>query len=148
MSVTNWWVNIGSGNGLVPSGNKPLLDQCWPRSKLPYGVTMSWHASVYAYQVPFALVHLWYSHSVWFPGVHVSTTDTSHPWPGTVSLNIAKQGSCVHFPIFFSYSFYIFYLVLILWMWLEGNFTYDRSALLPWLVYTSLVNQLESHYSD
>ena len=43
----NWWyVNIGSGNGLVPDGTKPLpepildyyLNQCWPRSMLPYGV--------------------------------------------------------------------------------------------------------------
>ena len=34
---------------------------------------MSWHASVYTYQVPFALVHLWHSHSAWFPGVHVSS---------------------------------------------------------------------------
>ena len=37
MNVTglHWWsVNIGSGNGLVPSGN-----QCWLRSLSPYGVT-------------------------------------------------------------------------------------------------------------
>ena len=29
-------VNIGSGNGLVPSGN---LSQCSPRFMLPYGVS-------------------------------------------------------------------------------------------------------------
>ena len=44
-----WWeVNIGSGNGLVPSGKEPLpephttshyLSQCWPRSMSPNGVT-------------------------------------------------------------------------------------------------------------
>ena len=33
-----WWeVNIGSGNGLVPSGNKPL-SQCWLSPLSPYGV--------------------------------------------------------------------------------------------------------------
>ena len=45
MNITglHWWsVNIGSGNGLVPSGNKPLPEpmlNCWPRSLSPYGVT-------------------------------------------------------------------------------------------------------------
>ena len=34
-----WWLVIGSGNGLVPSGNKPLSEsQCWPRSLSPYDV--------------------------------------------------------------------------------------------------------------
>ena len=38
----HWWlVNISSGNGMVPSGNKPLtlLMLSWPRSVLPCGVT-------------------------------------------------------------------------------------------------------------
>ena len=40
MSVDfHWWsVNIGSGNGLVPPGNKPLPEKCWPRYLTPYGV--------------------------------------------------------------------------------------------------------------
>ena len=34
-----WWlVNIGSGNGLVPWGNK-IGNQCWPGSMSLYGVT-------------------------------------------------------------------------------------------------------------
>ena len=32
-------INIGSGNGLMPPGNKPYLSQCWPRSLSPYGIT-------------------------------------------------------------------------------------------------------------
>ena len=28
-----------SGNGLLPSGIKPLVKQCWPRSTPPYGIT-------------------------------------------------------------------------------------------------------------
>ena len=32
-------VSIGSGNGLVPSGNNHYLSQCWHRSMSPYGVT-------------------------------------------------------------------------------------------------------------
>ena len=69
--------------------------------------------------------------------------------PHTHDLALFHQtwGGGVIFP-FFSYLFYLFYLVLILWMWLEGNFAYGTSALLPWHVYTSVVNQLESHYSD
>ena len=27
--ATENWVNIGSGNGLLPDGTKPLLNQCW-----------------------------------------------------------------------------------------------------------------------
>ena len=36
--VPKWMqhVKIGSGNGLVPSGSKPLPGQCWPRFMLPY----------------------------------------------------------------------------------------------------------------
>ena len=35
-----WWlVNFGSGNGSVPSGNKPYLSQCWPKSMSSYGIT-------------------------------------------------------------------------------------------------------------
>ena len=35
-----WWVNIGSGNGLMPSGNKTLPEpESCPRSLIPYGVT-------------------------------------------------------------------------------------------------------------
>ena len=35
-----WWlVNIGSGNGLLLSGNKPLPEPVWPRSMSPYSVT-------------------------------------------------------------------------------------------------------------
>ena len=37
VSGLHWWsVSIGSGNGLVPSGN---LSQCWPKSLSPSGVT-------------------------------------------------------------------------------------------------------------
>ena len=39
MSTPVMIVNIGSGNGLVPTGNKSLLSQCWPRSMSPYGVS-------------------------------------------------------------------------------------------------------------
>ena len=36
----HWWlVNIDSGNGLVPSGTKPLMNQCWPSSMMLYHVT-------------------------------------------------------------------------------------------------------------
>ena len=40
-ATTPHWslVNSGSGNGLVPSGNKPLPEPCWPRSLSPYDVT-------------------------------------------------------------------------------------------------------------
>ena len=35
-----WWVNIGSGNGLVPSDNKPLPEPMLTQGSLsPYGVT-------------------------------------------------------------------------------------------------------------
>ena len=35
-----WWlVSIGSGNGLVSSGNKSLPEPMWTRSMLPYSVT-------------------------------------------------------------------------------------------------------------
>ena len=108
---------------------------------------MSWHTSVYTYQVPFALVHLWILIPPDF--LEYMCGHTSHPWPGTLSSNIDKQGGCVHIPIFlYLFYLYLFYLVIILWMWLEGNFAYGTSALLPWHVYTSVVNQLESHYSD
>ena len=39
-----------------------------------------------------------------FPGVHVLSTDTSHPRSGTVSSNIAKKGVV----FIFSYLFYSF----------------------------------------
>ena len=40
VSWLHWWsVIIGSGNGLVPSGNKPLPESILPRSLTPYGVT-------------------------------------------------------------------------------------------------------------
>ena len=32
-------MNNGSFNGLVPSANKPYLNQCWRRSLTPYGIT-------------------------------------------------------------------------------------------------------------
>ena len=39
-----WWqVNIGSGNGLLPSGSKSLsgpISHCWPRSMSPHGANM------------------------------------------------------------------------------------------------------------
>ena len=36
----HWWsVNTGSGNGLVPSGSKPLPEAMLPRPMLPYDVT-------------------------------------------------------------------------------------------------------------
>ena len=36
----HWWkVNTGSGNGLVPSGNKNYVSQCWSRSMSLYGVS-------------------------------------------------------------------------------------------------------------
>ena len=31
--------NSGSGNGLVPSGNKPLLEQYGPKYVMPYAIT-------------------------------------------------------------------------------------------------------------
>ena len=34
-----WYVNIGSGNGLVLSGNRPLRNRCFSRSTSPYCVT-------------------------------------------------------------------------------------------------------------
>ena len=34
-----WFVNIGSGNGLVPSATSHYLSQCWLRFILPYCVT-------------------------------------------------------------------------------------------------------------
>ena len=35
-----WWeVNIGLGNDLVPSGNKPLPESIWLWAMLPYDVT-------------------------------------------------------------------------------------------------------------
>ena len=38
--IFHWWqVNSGSGNGLVPSGKSHYLNQCWPRSVSPCGVT-------------------------------------------------------------------------------------------------------------
>ena len=42
-SRSHWWlVSIGSGNGLVPSGNKPLSEPKWsPSSRIPYGITRS-----------------------------------------------------------------------------------------------------------
>ena len=37
---THWqWVHTGSGNSLVSNATKPLPEQCWPRSVLPYGNT-------------------------------------------------------------------------------------------------------------
>ena len=42
MKVTglHWWsVNVGSGNGLVPSGNKPLPEPMLTQTFAPYGVT-------------------------------------------------------------------------------------------------------------
>ena len=40
-------VNIGSGDGLLLSGNKPLHEPCWIRTVMPYGVTSSrWINSV------------------------------------------------------------------------------------------------------
>ena len=36
----HWWlINIGSGKGLMPSGNKPLSNQCWSIILTPHGVT-------------------------------------------------------------------------------------------------------------
>ena len=36
----DWWsVKIGSGNGLMPSGNKPLPEPCWLKY-MSYGVTL------------------------------------------------------------------------------------------------------------
>ena len=42
-ATTPHWslVNIGSGNGLVPSGSKPFLSQYWRRSLSPYKITGS-----------------------------------------------------------------------------------------------------------
>ena len=40
----HWWsISIGSGNGLVPPGNKPLPEpiECWHRSLSLYGATRS-----------------------------------------------------------------------------------------------------------
>ena len=34
-----WWANIGSGHGLVPSGNKPLPEPMLNELYMPYGVT-------------------------------------------------------------------------------------------------------------
>ena len=34
-----WWVNIDSGNGLVPSGRNHCLEPCWSSSVSPYDVT-------------------------------------------------------------------------------------------------------------
>ena len=31
-----WYVNFGSGNGLLPSGNKPLPEPSWPRFLFTY----------------------------------------------------------------------------------------------------------------
>ena len=39
--------HIGSGNGLMPSGNKALLSQFWPTSMSPYGVTVSHSVKVH-----------------------------------------------------------------------------------------------------
>ena len=40
VSGLHWWsVNIGSGNGLVPSGNKPLPEVMLTQILSPYGVT-------------------------------------------------------------------------------------------------------------
>ena len=36
-----WWVNTGSGNGMVPSGKKPLLEPALAHSLSPFGVTKS-----------------------------------------------------------------------------------------------------------
>ena len=44
----DWWlVNIGSGNGLVPSGNKPLPGPVLTKSPLPYGINGLTHLSSY-----------------------------------------------------------------------------------------------------
>ena len=37
--LTDGKSNIGSGNGLVPSGNTPLPEPVLPRYAMPYGVT-------------------------------------------------------------------------------------------------------------
>ena len=34
-----WWINIGSGNGMVPSGNKPSPEPMLTQPPSPYGVT-------------------------------------------------------------------------------------------------------------
>ena len=53
-------VNIGAGNGLVPSGNKPLpdLSQCWPSSLSPYGVTRPQWANIISGNVLSPVRHL------------------------------------------------------------------------------------------
>ena len=59
------WLNISSGNGFVPSGNKPLLSQFWPRSMSPYGVTRpQW------VKEPILFILLPVDHSLWLQNTH------------------------------------------------------------------------------
>ena len=61
-------VNIGSGNGLVPSNNKPLPGPLLNRFMTPYGVTMPQMSSVY-------ILHCRHQ-TCWWPGTF-STLDIS-----------------------------------------------------------------------
>ena len=44
-----WWVNDTLSNGLVPSYNKPLPEQCWSSFMMSNGVTRSQWVNVYKY---------------------------------------------------------------------------------------------------
>ena len=153
--VTNWWVNIGSGDGLVPwlgairqqTINWANVDpdlSCHMVSLCHNELTCQcvYITSTFCFSAfmtfSFCLIFLEYMYHQLTP--HTHDLALFHQ----ILLN---RGVVFIFP-FFSYLFYLFYLVLILWMWLEGNFAYGTSALLPWHVYTSVVNQLESHFSD
>ena len=70
-SVVTNSINIGSGNGLVPSGNKPCLSQCWPRSMPPCGVTRPQWVKFLSCgrQVPkYMYIYIYYC-GCWWPGI-------------------------------------------------------------------------------
>ena len=46
-----WLVNVGSGNGSVPQATSHHMSQYWPRSLLPYVVTLGHHELKYNFQI-------------------------------------------------------------------------------------------------
>ena len=56
-----WEVNIGSGNGLVPSGMKPLHEQCWASCAMPYGVIRPQWVKHKHFPNPFVVIIMWKS---------------------------------------------------------------------------------------